>query len=85
MLNHSRVHENGNLSRKPWSKAQTQSVCYTKPRAVFGPKRLEMHGQAYLPSSIHLVGLAIELGELELGGGGRVSDGDVELEIELVL
>lgn len=60
-------------------------MCYTKPRTVLGPKRLEMHCQADLPPSIHLLGLAVELRELELRCGSWVGDRDIELEIELVL
>lgn len=58
---------------------------YSKPRTIFCPKWLEMYGQADLPPSIHLLGLAIELRELELGSGGGIGDRDIELEVELVL
>ena len=33
----------------------------------------------------YLLGLAIQLRELKLGCGGRVGNGDIELEVELVL
>lgn len=31
------------------------------------------------------MGFSIQLREFEFGGGGRVSDGDIELEVEFVL
>lgn len=44
-----------------------------------------MHRQTDLPSSVHLVGLAIKFRELNLGRRGWISDGDVKLEVEFVL
>lgn len=55
-----------------------------EPRAVLRPQRLEVHGEADLPSPVHLVGLAVEGGELNLRGDLRIGDGDVELEGKLV-
>jgi len=44
-----------------------------------------MHGQAYLPSSIHLLSLSIELRQLDLGRSRRVRNGDIKLKVKFVL
>eukprot|EP01027_Heterolobosea_sp_BB2_P014825 GEZU01021271.1.p1 GENE.GEZU01021271.1~~GEZU01021271.1.p1 ORF type:complete len:116 (-),score=5.36 GEZU01021271.1:100-447(-) len=46
---------------------------------------MEMNRHAYLASSVHLLGLAIEFWNLNLGRRGRISYWDIELQIELVL
>jgi len=84
VLNHTRIHKDGYLRSEPRCKTQTKSMCYAKPGAVLRPKRLEMHGQAYLPSSIHLLRFSIELGQLDFRCRCRVRDWDIKLEIELV-
>lgn len=59
-------------------------MCYPKPGTIFRPQRLEVHRQTYLASSIHLLGLSIKLGQFEFGSGGRIGNGDIKLQIELV-
>lgn len=84
VLNHTRIDKNRNFCSKPRCKAQTKSMCYAKPRTIFCPQRLEMHCQTYLPSSIHLLRLSIELWQLKLRCRSRISNGNIELQIELV-
>lgn len=43
-----------------------------------------MDSETDLAAAVHLVRLAVELGELDLRGGCGIGDGDVELELELV-
>jgi len=84
VLHHARVDQDRDLRREPRREAEAQRVRDPEPRAVLSPQRLEVHGEADLPSPVHLVGLAVEGGELDLGGDLGVGDGDVELERELV-
>lgn len=43
-----------------------------------------MHSQTYLPTSIHLLSLAVNLRQLKLRSSGWIGNRDIELEIEFV-
>jgi len=55
---------------------------HSKPRAVFGPQWLEVHGEADGAPPVHLGRLALQLRDADLRGGGRVRGGDVKCKIK---
>jgi hypothetical protein len=54
VLHHARVDQNRDFRREPRREAEAQRVRQAEPRAVLGPQRLEVHGEADLPTAVHL-------------------------------
>lgn len=52
---------------------------------VSRPKRMKVNGQAYFPAAIHFRRFAFQLGEFQFRRDVRISDGNLERQLELVL
>ena len=72
------------LDRQPRPQPQGHGVGDAELWRVPSPERLEVVGETDLAAAVHLGRFAVQLGEGDLGGGGRVGDGDVELDVELI-
>jgi len=59
-------------------------MCDPKVRHIARPKRAEMRVETNFPSSVHLLRLAVELRQGELGCRRRVTDRKVELKVEFI-
>mmetsp|Transcript_19456 Transcript_19456/g.65280 ORF Transcript_19456/g.65280 Transcript_19456/m.65280 type:complete len:428 (-) Transcript_19456:556-1839(-) len=77
-------HKVRDLRRQPGCHAQCHRVREAKVRHVARPERAEVGVQADLAPAVHLLSLAVNLRERELGRHGRVGHRELELEVELV-
>ena len=79
------VDEVWNLRGHPRREAEAEGVCDPKFGRILRPKGLEVHREADLATSVHLGCLPVELRQLQLDRGLRVRNGNLELEVELIL
>jgi hypothetical protein len=77
--------EVGNLGGQPRPHPERHCMRDAKLWHITLPKRIKVDREANFAAAVHLGGLAVEFWKGQLGGGGRVRDGDIKLEVKFKL